>query len=581
MAYQALLARSARQVWLGGEQGVAFFDGERTRLEDLGLTAAATVYALAASSPADVYAVGSGGLVVHFDGVRWALEDAGTSVALRAVQVLQGGEVVAAGDDGTLRLRAATGRWAPPQGDFPGQDFVAAASLPSGEAALASAQGALVVRTDGGGFELLDTTPLGEVRAMARLGSRLYVGGGVAGAWLSWRDVDGGWTSLLDGADPATTLQALTVDGQDLWAVGQGLLQRFGLGEVPGSNLGAGALASVRLLGGAAVRPGEVLAGGEDGALAVASADGGLRLRSAGLAVAVTALCGSSRTSLLATVACPAADCVPGVLARSEAVGRGRWTLLPAGASATPRPLTACFGEDATHAWILGEDSRFDRWDGVQLSPGDFGPGLAGVYTSAWGRADAGYLFVRQPGGAKRGELVSSPDGVGSFTPLLKNSGVRAVWGVAEARWAGAVGDLGAFHELDPTGTWVARAAPSTTSMRALHASPWDAGGAWFVAAGEDTTWTRQGTGSPVVDRLPGASLAAAWTSVTGTGWVAGSDSAGRALVARRDAGAGGWTPVPLLLARPLTALLGVDGSGTQTVWVGGDGGLLLRLETR
>ncbi len=55
-----------------------------------------------ASGPADVFAVGSGGTIVHFDGRAYAPLDSGTTVALRGVFGFAPDEVYAVGDAGTI-----------------------------------------------------------------------------------------------------------------------------------------------------------------------------------------------------------------------------------------------------------------------------------------------------------------------------------------------------------------------------------------------------------------------------------------------------------------------------------------------
>jgi hypothetical protein len=62
-------------------------------------------------SAEDIYAVGSGGFVLHFDGSSWAPMESGTTRDLHAVHGV-GGAVFAAGDGGLI-LRLANGRWTP------------------------------------------------------------------------------------------------------------------------------------------------------------------------------------------------------------------------------------------------------------------------------------------------------------------------------------------------------------------------------------------------------------------------------------------------------------------------------------
>lgn len=578
MGYQVLRSLGPRQVWLGGEQGVAFFDGQRTSLTGRGLQVAGTVLGLAVPSASEVYAVGTGGLVAHLVDGGWRREDAGTTATLRAVEAAPGGTALAAGDEGVLRLRsAATGAWAPPAtAAFPGQDFVALATLSTGETVLGTAQGLLVWRTGPQAFELREPAPLAGVRALAALGPRLYLAGAGPGRWLSRREPDGGWTALLEDLAGAP-LEALAVDGEDLWVVGAGLVQRWARGEVPGPAL---APEPSRLRAAAPVRPGELLAGGEDGALVVAWADGGVAARSRGPTGAVTALCAAPGRVLAAT-ACEGAACTAAVLERPGHLPEVGWSQLASVPDGGLRTVTACSLEDAARGWLTSDSSRWLRWDGAGLQPGDFGVAFAGPYSGVWGQAGAGYHFVRQPAGRK-GELLSSPDGVGGFAAALRGSGARAVWGVASARWVGVVGDNGFWSELDAQGTWSTPAAPALDALRALHASPLADGGVWWVAAGEGALWTRLGSQAPEVEHLPGAQLQAAWSSAASGAAFAAGEQGGAALLVRRDPGDGGWVPVPLGLGRPVSALTGLDDPfGGRVLFLGGDGGMLLRLPVR
>lgn len=53
------------------------------------------------NSPSDVYAVGDGGTILHYDGTTWAAEPSGTAVSLHGVWS-SGAEVIAVGDSGTI-----------------------------------------------------------------------------------------------------------------------------------------------------------------------------------------------------------------------------------------------------------------------------------------------------------------------------------------------------------------------------------------------------------------------------------------------------------------------------------------------
>jgi hypothetical protein len=73
-------------------------DGSFTQLI---IPAAPELLAVWGSGPADVFAVGRGGVVLHFDGSGWSREPSNATADLRAISGA-GGEVFAVGDSGTI-----------------------------------------------------------------------------------------------------------------------------------------------------------------------------------------------------------------------------------------------------------------------------------------------------------------------------------------------------------------------------------------------------------------------------------------------------------------------------------------------
>jgi hypothetical protein len=212
-----------------------------------------------------------------------------------------------------------------------------------------------------------------------------------------------------------------------------------------------------------------------------------------------------------------------------------------------------------------------------------FGNGpLAGTYLGGWGTPDAGFFFAHQG----KTTLAFGDPTLSTFSRLDVGSGnaMTSVWGVTSADWLCAVGEKGTIAERDHNHAWQARQFGATqATMRAVHASRSSDGGYFFVAAGDGVAWTRAADGGTFEDALPGGPLLrSAWSSSSQTLWVGGNDPAGRAVVARRNPGGGGWQPVPLVTGRGLSVLYGVDLDGVnQSVWIAGDGGMILRLDTR
>ncbi|MFH2007689.1 MAG: MopE-related protein, partial [bacterium] len=60
------------------------------------------LYALGGTGPDDVFAVGSNGAILHYDGVEWSAQDSGTSLDLRAVAAAAPDDVFAVGKEGAI-----------------------------------------------------------------------------------------------------------------------------------------------------------------------------------------------------------------------------------------------------------------------------------------------------------------------------------------------------------------------------------------------------------------------------------------------------------------------------------------------
>ncbi|NCC52510.1 MAG: hypothetical protein EOM20_15010, partial [Spartobacteria bacterium] len=105
------------------------------------------------ASASDIYAVGDGGTIMHFNGSAWALESPGAAVNLYGVHVSAGG-VYVAGDEGTV-LSGVSGSWTVHATGAPYamRDVWAAAD----GTVFAVGDGAQVYRYFGGEWEKMDT----------------------------------------------------------------------------------------------------------------------------------------------------------------------------------------------------------------------------------------------------------------------------------------------------------------------------------------------------------------------------------------------------------------------------------------
>lgn len=94
----------AKDLWaVGGGGTVLHFDGEAWRRVDSGTQEG--LIAVAAAAPDNVWAVGTRGTALHFDGTRWQRVETGVSSTLRAVAVTVDGAVLG-GDEGVLLHRS-------------------------------------------------------------------------------------------------------------------------------------------------------------------------------------------------------------------------------------------------------------------------------------------------------------------------------------------------------------------------------------------------------------------------------------------------------------------------------------------
>ena len=94
-------AVDADNVWAVGSQGkILFYDGTRWVNEES--DTGNTLFGVDASSSHDVWAVGRNGTVVHFDGSRWQQQKKITTSDLFDVSVIDSGHVYAVGAKGTV-----------------------------------------------------------------------------------------------------------------------------------------------------------------------------------------------------------------------------------------------------------------------------------------------------------------------------------------------------------------------------------------------------------------------------------------------------------------------------------------------
>jgi len=110
----AIWGSSAHDVWAVGPGGnVAHFDGQSWSRVDVGLpdVDSSTLFAVTGTGPKDVWAVGRLGQVAHYDGVSWKTGPTAGVADLNSVWAPAPGEVWAVGGAGTLQRYTTAGGW--------------------------------------------------------------------------------------------------------------------------------------------------------------------------------------------------------------------------------------------------------------------------------------------------------------------------------------------------------------------------------------------------------------------------------------------------------------------------------------
>ena len=108
VALRATFGSSPADMWAVGDAGtVLHYDGRNTVSVPSGTTA--DLNDVWGTGPSDVWAVGAAGTVLHYDGQAFVSVSSGTDVDLRAVFTVAAGDVWIGGDQGVLARRGGTG----------------------------------------------------------------------------------------------------------------------------------------------------------------------------------------------------------------------------------------------------------------------------------------------------------------------------------------------------------------------------------------------------------------------------------------------------------------------------------------
>lgn len=575
----------ARHTWLVGEnRTVVFFDGERSRLQEVPAPPGADLFAIHGTAPNDVYVVGQSGVMLHFDGTRWEREGTltGFTTALRTVWSLGDGGALAAGPGGHVLSRAALvdpfSRWTLEV--FP--------SIEEIRDVFADADGALYAVTRRNelftrdparvsDWRRLDTVPLTDTLAgLSRAGGLTFAGNASNRANVVHRDADGGWRALTDAG--FSTFDLVPGDGgffmlgsngfEFAWLDDTETFTRFVV-QPSGWNAGV-ALPGPKLL-----------LVGPTGATAVSELDGGLSWRSSPRVTrgeSLNAICGASPSAMFAVggidtgAAC--ATCKVKWLERVVEFSGAHWRSRDFQLGNTTQ-LLGCYAETAERVWMPGNDSKFVFLAEGQPTSGDFGGGgLYGQYSGAWGNPDAGYFFTRR----EASQLTTSADGLTGFvvTDIGGGGGLRSIWGLGndDIFVAGLNGTTSRFDGI----VWTQQYVGVANELAAVHGALTLDGGRRYVAAGNGgALYSVVGDAGSLSTLSPAVNFSGAWVSARGTAWAAGKASDGGAFVVKSEPG-GAWGLEPLSSPRPVSGVFGFDeADGGVTVWVSGQQGMILR----
>lgn len=571
-----------RHAWFVGEaRTILFWDGERSSLQHNPAPPTAEFLEVSGSSTTEVYAVGTQGVIVHFNGAAWEREQArnAPTASLRAVFAFGDGGALAGGNGGLLLSRRAALepdiRWGVE--NLGSTDDVRDIFMdPEGRVLVLTRRNQLFTR-GAQGWELYTTVEgLQETYNGTVWRDGIIVAGtGPNGLSLATLTADagrdgGGWVTI-DGGFTVLTLQP--GDG-GVFLLGQ---NQFGWLDDDGGVLRTSTGFNVPMTG-LAHQGHTLLLAGFSGAMATVNLDStnpstAVTMRSTPIVrrgANFNAVCGTSPTQLFA-------------LGMNETGGGPRWYERNAGANGVEwrmrefglggtQALYGCFAEQ-DRAWFTGDDSKFINLVGGQPIYSDFTGTFGGVYVSAWGGRGVGYYFVR----TTSREVTVSDSGVsGDFESrdvgLVDD--LRGVWGLGGDDII-VVGVNGGVSRYDGT-SWT----PSTlgtNDLNAVHGAR-VGGQARYVASGSSgvvATFDALGNNLSVVDPL--SELHEAWVSPTGVAWVGGLAVDGGGVVYQQSAAGAPWVNVPLSSPREVTGLYGFTTATGESVWLVGPRGVILR----
>lgn len=495
-------------------------------------------------SETDVWAVGEGGVALHWDGTCWARNPPSSTQTLRAAWPAAGRTWWFGGGGGMLH------RW--DGSSWTSQALAESLTLydiegASDTSAVAVGQTGALYTFNGTQWsprawdagtnpapDLLAVWPVSNTEAWAVGRSSTLVHG-----------VDGGWVTVNKTGSVDLVAIAAGADAGTAYAVGKGTLATYSGGTWSSSSYQT----SSTPLNGVWTTSGTTRIVGPASSIYVL---GKTAPEASGTPQVLNSLWGTSDAALWAVGA-------SGAIVRR---GASAWSEVPGGVT---RNINALWGTDALNLWAAGDNDLVMRRQDLGWSP--VAPPEAGSFNALWGSGDV--LFVAENNAATggSGSKIHTLQGGQWLTPSATFSNVvNGLWGTGTAPvWA--VGNGGLVRRRDDTGTWVSEgnATIAFSTLNAVWGS--SATDVWAVGNG-GVVFHRDISGSWSSQKPPSVSadFLGVWNSGPRDVWAVGAGG-----VAYHYDGAS-WTSFPTGVTQTLRA---VAGQASNAVWAVGDNGSL------
>jgi hypothetical protein len=610
-------AADPRHVWWAGDDAtVLFWNGEHHDLVPMpgGVGEGVDFLAVHGTSAKDVYAVGTGGTIAHFDGVGWTLEliEGDAKPTLRGVWARGEKDVVAVGDGAAIVRRTLTGRlWNVNSVGGVSGDLIAVTTRADGLFSAVTGDGVLLREEAPGSVSWvaegscgLDATSLWTSSDGSRfvLGTGMVIlpdGASAMRGLVARQEADGGWRSVVQMSFTprvlrGTSSQSFYVGGAEgyLFHVVDGGIARWpdgGVAYIPRAPAGIHALVAFES---------EALVQGNDGMFAryVSGPFPNLEARSEGSTRDLRAVCAETPLAAVAVglvePGCLRACAAP-VIEREVDPELGiRWAYEDRRVS-NQAGFSGCLVRGEVRL-AVGDGPFVHRralgtgWSAAEVvAPAPAGPQ---DHTSAWWFPATASVYFTSASTGPAVVTAASLDlsQVASHDVPSQGRRLNAFAGTATSGWA--VGEGGLVVELRGSGTFTAPVQLGSATLNAVSAATLTDGGTLVVAVGGGgAIFRREGVadgsgGGFLPDPSVGHRLQGVWASPSGESWAVGSEQTPlrgglrRARVYRRLPGSP-WTAVPLLRQGSLSAVWGWQEGARTSVWVVGDRGAILRLD--